>query len=63
MKKSIHIAYLRRKIRQVEEDWPLFLERIADYAPEQKQLAIHTFQSALDKNRAELRELTSEDSN
>jgi hypothetical protein len=64
MKTSIHIAYLRRKIRQLEADWPLFLRRIADYTPEQKQLATTTFQSAMDDLRAQLQELlTSTNSN
>lgn len=62
MKKNIHIAYLRRKIRQVEEDWPFFLQRIADFTPEQKRLAIKLVKSALESLRTELQQSISSES-
>jgi hypothetical protein len=57
MKKNIQIAALRRKIRQAERDWPLFLKRIADYTPEQQQLVTRLYKSSLEKDQAELRSL------
>jgi hypothetical protein len=59
MKMSIQIAALRRRIKRLEEDWPLFLQRIADYTPEGRQLAIRTYELALQQDRAKLLELLS----
>jgi hypothetical protein len=46
MKMSIQIAALRRRIKRLEEDWPLFLQRIADYTPRRERLAIRTYELA-----------------
>jgi len=57
LKTSIQIAALRRRIRRLEEDRPLFLERIAPLHAEGKQLAIRIYELALERDRARLLEL------
>jgi hypothetical protein len=60
MKRSVQIEALRRNIKRAEEDWPLFLKRIADYTPEQQQVAIRVYKSSLEKVQAKLRALLDE---
>jgi hypothetical protein len=57
MKLSIQIAAVRRRIRRLEQDRPLFEKRIADLREEQKELAIKTFALAIEKDREELQRL------
>jgi hypothetical protein len=49
MKPSIRIANLKRKIRQMEEDWPFFVQRIADYTPAQKESMLALRKTSLDE--------------
>lgn len=55
------IAALRRRIMNAEQDRSLFLQRIADYAPEQQKLAIRMFDSVLEEDRKALCDLLSKE--
>jgi hypothetical protein len=63
MKKRIEIAAARRKIKRMEDDWPLFLARIAQYTPEEKQVATKAFETALAELRSVLAKLLGKNSN
>ncbi|MGH9693651.1 MAG: hypothetical protein ACRD5Z_05895 [Bryobacteraceae bacterium] len=66
MKRSIRIAYLRRKIRQMEEDKPFLMLRaakMADDSPENdvrkiQEFSLAAFERALQELVTELEKLT-----
>ncbi|MBZ5718888.1 MAG: hypothetical protein LAO03_00760 [Acidobacteriia bacterium] len=55
---SIEIAWVERKLRQMREDEPHFLQRIADLEPDQQTLAKDQFAKAIAGRESELRTLT-----
>jgi hypothetical protein len=57
MKPSIQIAAAKRMLRRLEEDYPHFLNRIADIGEEERALAIRTFEQALSQAKQKLEEL------
>jgi len=60
MSLSQRIAAAKRIIRQFEEDRPLFLKRFADRSEAQRELAVKTFEDALQHAKRKLEGLLAE---
>jgi hypothetical protein len=57
---SARIAAARRIIRRVEEDRPVFLKRFADRSEAERELAIKTYEDALQHAKRKLEGLLAE---
>jgi hypothetical protein len=60
MKLPVRIAGVRRRLKRIEEDRPLFWNRIEEYSPEQKALAVRVFDQALNQMKDALQRLLAE---